>query len=112
MVTVKNLGTSATRTATGDETGSYTVVNLEPGDYEITMEAGGFQKVTRTNLQLLARQTVRVDGVMPLSSQAQTVEVSVEAAAPIATEVSNIAEPKLGRELIDLPIALDRKSVV
>jgi len=39
MVSVKNLGTSATRTAVGDETGTYTVVNLEPGDYEITMEA-------------------------------------------------------------------------
>jgi len=110
MVTVKNLGTSATRTAIGDETGSYTVVNLEPGDYEITMEAGGFQKVTRTNLQLLARQTVRVDGVMPLLSQAQTVEVSVEAVAPIATEVSNISETKLGRELIDLPIALGSRA--
>src|SRR5262245_18317405 len=110
MVTVKNLGTSATRTATGDETGSYTVVNLEPGDYEITMEAAGFQRVTRSNLQLLARQTVRVDGVMPLSSQAQTVVVSVEAVAPFATEVSNIAETKLGRELIDLPVVLGSRA--
>src|SRR5262249_30557935 len=110
IITVKNLGTSVTRTAVADDTGSYTVVNLEPGDYEITMEQPGFQKVTRTNLQLLARQTVRVDGVMPLSSQAQTVEVSVEAAAPIATEVSNISETKLGRELIDLPVALGSRA--
>jgi len=95
MVSVKNLGTSATRTALADETGSYTVVNLEPGDYEITMEAAGFQKFTRTNLPLLARQTVRVDGVMPLLSQAQTVEVSTEAVAPISTEVSNISETSL-----------------
>src|ERR1051326_6760895 len=109
-ITVKNVGTSSTRTASRDETGSYTVVNLEPGDYEITMEQGGFQKVTRANLQLLARQTVRVDSVMPLSSQAQTVEVSVEAGAPIATEVSNIAETKLGRELVDLPIALGSRA--
>src|SRR5262249_9702638 len=110
MINVKNLGTSATRSAITDETGSYTVVNLEPGDYEITMESAGFQKVTRTNLQLLARQTVRVDGLMPLSSQAQTVEVNIEAVAPIATEVSNIAETKLGRELIDLPIALGSRA--
>src|SRR5262249_24256431 len=109
-ITVKNLGTSLIRTAGADETGSYTVVNLEPGDYEITMEQPRFQKVTRTNLQLLARQTVRVDGVMPLVSQAQTVEVSVEAVAPIETEVSNIAETKLGRELIDLPIALGSRA--
>src|SRR5437867_11796063 len=110
MITVKNLGTSTTRTAVADETGSYTVVNLEPGDYEITMEQPGFQKVTRANLQLFARQTVRVDGVMQLLSQAQTVEVSVEAVAPIATEVSNIAETKLGRELIELPVALGSRA--
>ena len=101
-VTVKNLATSATRTAVTDSTGSYTIVNLEPGDYEIVMEAAGFQKVTRANVQLLSRQTVRVDGAMPLLSQAQTVEVNAAAVAPIATEVSNIAETKLGRELIDL----------
>src|SRR5437667_6194005 len=110
MITVKNLGTSTTRTAVADETGSYTVVNLEPGDYEITMEQPSFQRVTRTNLQLLARQTVRVDGVMPLLSTAQTVEVSVEAVAPIATEVSNISETNLGRELLDLPVALGSRA--
>src|SRR5215831_18029462 len=65
MISVKNLGTSVTRTALADETGSYTVVNLEPGDYEITMEQPGFQKVTYSR-QLLARNTLRVDGVMPL----------------------------------------------
>src|SRR5207247_5782802 len=83
-ITVKNVGTSSTRTANTNETGSYTVVNLEPGDYEITMDQPGFQTVTRANLQLLARQTVRVDGVMPLLSQAQTVEVNTAAVAPIA----------------------------
>src|SRR5271167_4445424 len=56
-VTVKNLGTSATRNTTTDATGSYTVVNLEPGNYEITLEMAGFQKVTFNNLQLLSRQT-------------------------------------------------------
>ena len=109
-VTVKNLGTSATRTATTDSTGSYTVVNLEPGAYEITMEAQGFQKVTRTNLPLQSRETVRIDGTLGLATQAQTVEVNVQAEAPINTEVSNIAESKLGRELIDLPVALGSRA--
>jgi hypothetical protein len=109
-VTVKNLGTAATRTATTDSTGSYTLVNLEPSNYDITMEMTGFQKITRTNVQLLSRQTVRVDGAMTLSSQTQTVEVNVQAEAPINTEVSNIAETKLGRELIDLPVALGSRA--
>jgi hypothetical protein len=109
-VTVRNLGTSATRTATTDSTGSYTIVNLEPANYEITMEMTGFQKTTHTNLQLLSRQTVRVDGTLALASQAQAVEVNVQAEAPINTEVSNIAETKLGRELIDLPVALSSRA--
>ena len=110
VVTVKNLQTSSTRKVTTDANGTYTVVNLEPGMYEITMEAPGFQKISNTNLQLLSRQTVRVDGAMALASQAQTVEVNVQAEAPINTEVSNIAESKLGRELIDLPVALSSRA--
>ncbi len=109
-VTVKNLGTGATRTATTDSNGDYTVVNLEPGNYEMTMETSGFQKVTRPNLQLLSRQTVRVDGAMTVAAQAQTVEVNVQAEAPINTEVSSISETKLGRELIDLPVALSSRA--
>ena len=110
VVTVKNLETASSRKVTTDANGTYTVVNLEPGMYEITMEAPGFQKITNTNLQLLSRQTVRVDGSMALASQAQTVEVNVQAEAPINTEVSNIAESKLGKELIDLPVALGSRA--
>jgi len=105
-VIVKNAGTSATRTTTTDSTGNYTVVNLEPGSYVITMELQGFQKAEYTNLQLLSRQTVRVDGSLAVGTQTQTVEVSTSKEAPINTEVSNITESKLGRELIDLPVAL------
>lgn len=110
-ITVKNLGTSATRTATTDSTGTYTVVNLEPGNYEVSVEMQGFQKATYTNITLLSRQTVRVDGTLTLGTQAQTVEVSEQSVAPINTEVSNIAETKLGRELTDLPVALGSRAL-
>jgi hypothetical protein len=110
VITVKNVETSASRSAVTDTSGSYTVVNLEPGTYTILMEAPGFQKIEHPNLQLLSRQTVRVDGELGLASQTQTVEVSVQAEAPISTEVSNIAETKLGRELIDLPVALGSRA--
>ena len=110
LVTVRNLDTSTTRKVITDTSGNYTVVNLEPGNYEITMEAPGLQKVTNPNLPLLSRQTVRVDGTLGLATQTQTVEVNVQAEAPINTEVSNIAESKLGRELIDLPVALGSRA--
>jgi Carboxypeptidase regulatory-like domain/TonB dependent receptor len=110
-VVVKNLGTSAERTTTTDSTGSYTVVNIEPGTYEITMEMRGFQRAEYNNLPLLARQTVRIDGALALGTQAQVVEISTAQEAPINTEVSNITESKTGRELIDLPVAIASRAL-
>src|SRR5215468_6251279 len=94
-VTVRNLGTTAARSTVTDAIGEYTVVNLEPGAYEITMEMKGFQRALYSNLPLQARQTVRVDGSLILGAQSQVVEVSTAREAPINTEVSNIAESKL-----------------
>ena len=87
-IVVKNLGTSASRTVITDVTGSYTVVNLEPGIYELTMEMRGFQRAAYSNLPLLARQTVRLDGTLAIGTQTQTVEVTTAREAPINTEVS------------------------
>ena len=105
-VTLKNLGTSATRTTQTDATGTYTTVNLEPGNYEITMEMAGFKKEVHSGLPLQARQTIRVDGELSVGTQSQTVEVNTSGEAPISTETSNIAETKQGKELIDLPVAI------
>src|SRR5580658_5908508 len=43
IVKAVNTGTSATRSTVTDASGGYTLVNMEPGDYLLTMEAPGFQ---------------------------------------------------------------------
>src|ERR1043166_382906 len=110
VVTVENTGTSLRRAMVADEAGSYTAPNLEPGTYKVKMEMSGFQVAEYTNIQLLARQTIRIDGQMTVATQAETVSVTAEAAPVINTEVSNIAETKSGRELVALPIAVTARS--
>src|SRR5436190_20419827 len=110
VVTVENTGTSLRRAMVADEAGSYTAPNLEPGAYKVKMEMSGFQVAEYTNIQLLARQTIRIDGQMTVATQAETVSVTAEAAPVINTEVSNIAETKTGRELVDLPVAITARS--
>jgi hypothetical protein len=73
------------------------------------MEAAGFQVVRNAGVELTARQTQRIDGQMKVASQNQTVNVEAEVAT-INTEVSNIAETKTGRELVDLPVAIATRS--
>ena len=109
-VTATNKATGAQRSVVTDATGNYTMVNMEPSTYEIVMEAPGFQKVTYNNLEMNSRQTIRVDGHLSLTAQSQTVSVTEAAEAPINTEVSNIAETKLGRELTDLPVAIGSRA--
>ena len=111
LVTVRNTGTSARRSAVTDSSGGYTVVNLEPGSYDITVEKEGFQKAVYAGIELAARQTVRVDASLLLGTQTQIVEVQAAGDAPINTEVSNIAESKSGKELTDLPVALASRAL-
>src|SRR5262245_40844409 len=110
VVTVENTGTSARRSTLSDEAGSYSVPNLEPGVYKVTIELPGFQAAQYTNIQLLARQTIRIDGQLTVAAQSETVSVMADAAPVIATEVSNIAETKTSRELFDLPIAIGSRA--
>jgi hypothetical protein len=104
-VKITSTETKASRATLTDARGSYIFVNLEPGHYEIEFQAPGFQGITRKQLELAAKETVRVDGALSLASVASTVEVTT-AAEVINSEVSTIAETKSGRELIDLPVAI------
>ncbi len=109
VVTITNEGTAAKRSSTSDMSGDYSFLNLEPGKYTISMQAPGFQ-VANFNVELLARQTVRVDGTLSVATATESVNVTADALPVITTDVSNIAETKTGRELVDLPIAITSRA--
>jgi hypothetical protein len=103
-ITIHNTGTDARRSTITDQTGDYNLPNIEPGKYEVEFEAAGFQRAV-AQVELLSRQTARIDGHLLVSAQSETVNVEATAAV-INTEVSNLAETKQGRELVDLPVAI------
>src|SRR5438477_7535583 len=51
-VTVKNLNTGITRTATTDEGGRYTIPDLSLGSYEVEGQLPGFQTEVRSGITL------------------------------------------------------------
>jgi hypothetical protein len=79
---------------------------MEPGEYELTITAPGFEGSKISSITLMARQTIRQDAHLAVAAQGQTVNVNAAAEALINTDVSNIAETKIGRELTDLPVAI------
>lgn len=93
VITVENVGTSFRRMTMADESAAYVFPNLEPGVYKVTIMAPGFQVAEYTKIQLLARQTVRIDGQMSVATQTETVSVVADAVAPVITTESLIAGP-------------------
>ena len=60
-MTVANPQRGVTRETTSNSAGEYTVAKVPIGNYEITAEAPGFQKLLRTGITLTVGQTLRVD---------------------------------------------------
>ncbi len=52
QVSVKNLGTNEITTMTTSSEGNYRAPFLRPGAYSVSVEASGFKKATRDNVEL------------------------------------------------------------
>ena len=111
QVTLTNAGTGATRTEVTDAGGNYAFRNIDVGAYKIAISAPGFQAQTMPEIGLTARETRRADATMRIGGEVQTVVVDDSSAVPvITTEVSNLAETKIGDELVSLPVAIYSRS--
>ena len=79
-ITVQNIGTSETRTATTTNTGSYRIPDLAIGKYKVTATAQGFKSVVRT-AEVATGAVTRSDFALQVGQRTETVEV--EGSAPL-----------------------------
>ena len=110
QVSLTNIGTTATRIATTDSEGNYAFSNIDVGRYVLTIAAPGFEKASLPEISLLARETRRLDAELKPGAEAQTVIVEENVAPVITTDVSSLAETKVGEELEELPVAIYSRS--
>jgi len=101
-VTATNTRTQATRTVTTDDVGNYQLPNLDPGAYRIVTALSGFAEQTR-EIDLLARQTVRVDLQLQIAGAREQVQV-VGTSPVIETERATIDNSKSGDDINKLAL--------
>jgi hypothetical protein len=70
-----------TRTVTTDGAGRYTIVDLRPGEYTVSVTAPGFKKFQQEKIDVPAGTIVPVSIVMQLGQTGETVTVQAEAVA-------------------------------
>lgn len=75
VVKVKNVDTNLVREVTTDESGTYTVVQVPPGKYELTVVLEGYTTQT-SKVDLVLGSTSRLDFKMAVGSTTDIVEVT------------------------------------
>src|SRR5215472_8180369 len=80
-VTATNVATATVYESVTNEAGNYTIPNLPPGTYSVTVSAQGFKKVTHANIDVLINTSTRVDFELQPGSVSE--EVMVTAAPPL-----------------------------
>ena len=103
-VTIRNVATNLSRTATTDETGRYVFSALPPeGRYEISAELAGFATQLRNNLTFNAGQRAVINIPMRLSSVQETITVAGE--SPVVQTTSAEVSSTIDRQAFEtLPV--------
>ena len=102
-ITVTNLGTNLSITTVTNQSGIYTVGELQIGTYSIAAEAPGFRKSVNTNVPANAGVVSHIDFKMELGQASQTVEVTGEA-LPIQTDDSRLSTTISSSQISNLPL--------
>src|ERR1700722_20441993 len=74
-VTVTEMNTGVAHAITANGSGNYTLVDILPGRYQVTVEVTGFKKEVKDNIDVVVDSTARVDMQLSPGSVSETVEV-------------------------------------
>jgi hypothetical protein len=104
LVTVTNDDTASARSVRTNASGFYSVPNLVPGTYTITIEKQGFSTVRFEKTPLTVAQALVLNAKFTLGSVREIVDVNGAAVAPIETESSQLSTLVDNRTIVDLPL--------
>ena len=103
-IVLTNDATNVSATTKSTQTGTYVFDDLQPGEYTVEAEAGGFEKYVVHGVYVHVQQVQTVDVHFATGNVQQS--VSVTAAAPLLeTENAALGQTIVNQELNDLPLA-------
>ena len=103
-VTLREVDTNRTYSASSSDNGYYVIPNLPPGQYELKVAFTGFAAYLQTGIVLRVGQVATVDVTLRVQTEGEKVVVTTEAQQiePTRTEVSQVIETQ---QINALPIS-------
>ncbi len=103
-VTARNTATSLSRTATTNDEGFYRIINLPPGDYEITVEAASFKKWVSPAVNVTVGQAAELNVTLSPGDISEVVTVSDATSEIVEQQKTAIATTIQQQQINSLPI--------
>jgi hypothetical protein len=102
-VTATSAATGLVRSTTTNETGSYTLLALPPGEYNVKAELAGFRTAIREKLALPVDVSTRFDVKMAIGTLTETISVTTEV-SPINVTDASLGNVISGQQVRALPL--------
>jgi hypothetical protein len=102
-VTARQTETGLTRQATTDRNGTYVLLELPVGHYELRVKAAGFQEYIQDGISLNVNETASITTHLIVGSEKEQVQVRADAEL-IQPTVTSMGKAVLQQELENLPL--------
>ena len=103
-VTARNSNTNITRTATSNGEGLYRIINIPPGDYEMSVEAATFKKAVLPKVTVTVGQAAEVNVTLELGQLSEVVTVSGATTEIIESDKTAVSNTIDQQRINNLPI--------
>ena len=102
-VTATEVETSTPTSVTTDSSGNYRISPLKIGNYAVSFQATGFERVVQSNVTIEIGQIARIDATLTVGATTQTVVAS--AVEPLLqTETSSLGTVETEKRIVELPL--------
>ena len=105
-ITVQNKATNASRSVVTDETGTFRVANLNPGNYDVVVEKSGFKAMEYSAVELTVDQVRTLYALLAPSGVKEKVTVSGDVVAPINLNDAQVGNTVTRQQMERLPLIL------
>src|SRR5689334_5514039 len=103
-VTARNPATNVSKNATTNDEGFYRIINLPPGDYEVTVEASSFKKAVIPKVTVTVGQRAELNVALELGQLSESVTISDATSEVVETSKTAVATTIDQQRINNLPI--------
>ena len=103
-VTARNPGTNFSRSATTNDEGFYRIINVPPGDYEVTVEATNFKKAVLPKVTVTVGQAANLDIALEPGQISESVTISDATSEIVESDKTAVSTTIDQQRINNLPI--------